>query len=80
MKYLKYVKRHIQNTLKELNGEIIAFKQTGVGSECDNVIEIGNLDIALKSMDSILDDDINVNYKEAETTLDDMNKKVGKIK
>jgi len=57
-------------------GEIIAFKQTGVGSECDNVIQIGKLDKALIPVDSILNEDVNIKYNETEKILDTVKQKI----
>jgi len=58
------------------DGEIIAFKQTGVGSECDNVIQIGKLDNALIPVDSILNEDINIKYNETENVLSNVKQKI----
>ena len=57
-------------------GEIIAFKQTGVGSECDNVIQIGKLDNALIPVNSILNEDINIEYNETESVLNNVKQKI----
>ena len=57
------------------NDEIIAFKQTGVGSECDNVIEIGDFDTALNSVQKIIDEDVEVDYKGAQEILEDLEQK-----
>lgn len=58
------------------DGEIIAFEQTGVGSECDNVIQIGKLDNALIPVNSILNEDINIKYNETESVLNNVKQKI----
>lgn len=58
------------------DGEIIAFKQTGVGSECNNVIQIGKLDITLIPVNSILNRDINIKYNETKMVLDNVKQKI----
>lgn len=58
------------------DGKIIAFKQTGVGSECDNVIQIGKLDKTLIPINSILNEDVNIKYNETEKVLDNVKQKI----
>lgn len=57
-------------------GEIIAFKQTGVGSECYNVIQIVKLDKTLIPVNSILNEDVNIKYNETEKVLDNVKQKI----
>lgn len=58
------------------DGKIIAFKQTGVGSECDNVIQIGKLDNTLIPVNLILNEDINIKYNETENVLSNVKQKI----
>lgn len=65
----------LESTTLLFNGDVIAFKQTGVGSDSDNVVQIGGVDKAVIPVSNIINKDINTNHQGAEKILEDMKQK-----
>lgn len=66
----------IMATAVLLNGELVAFKQEGIGSDCENIIPIGDVDSVVKNLDEFisLEEDTYVRPNEAHVMTKSINK------
>ena len=58
------------------DGVLASYKQTGCGSNCKNIINIGNIDDCIVDLDNVYDKDINIKYKDKDKIIDECYRKI----
>lgn len=58
------------------DGVLVGFKQTGIGSYCKNITNIGNVENCIIDLDNVYDKDINIKYKDKDKILEECYRKI----